>query len=138
MSGEDDERESKENENLDGLVLLGDIEEDDGKRTTAEDNDRDGDAEDSGFGQSPMEKTRRPRRETSGVYLDDLPTNDRVDRDYIEDQAAREQRGRELMRKRGVELGLLDDSGFEQSPCQEENKRPRREVRRPAHLRDFV
>ena len=138
VSGKPAERSVEENENLDGRVLLSDIEEDDGERTTAEDSDRDGDAEDSGIVQSPMEKTRRPRRETSGVDLDDLPTNDRVDRDYIEDQAAREQRGRELMRKRGVELGLLDDSGFEQSPCQEEVKRPRREVRRPAHLRDFV
>ena len=84
-----------------------------------------------------MEKTERLRRETSGVDLDDRPTNDGDEGDYIDDQAAREQRGKELMRKRGVELGLLDDSGLEETP-KENTQRPKRETRRPAYLQDFV
>ena len=63
----------------------------------------------------------------AGIDLGGLPLFDDDQRETAEEEAAKDDRNTDA-----------EDSGFEQSPCQEKIERPRREVRRPAHLRDFV
>ena len=66
-------------------------------------------------------------KKEADIDLGGLPLFDDDQRETAEEEAAKDDRNTDA-----------EDSGFEQSTCQEKIKRPRREVRRPAHLRDFV